>query len=83
MVQQKTTREMETENFTTHRSWSSCSVCLEEPHTEVKAECREIGPRPMCLLGSMGEVFWGSQAKAGLVNSNKQLGFGKAQEGLI
>lgn len=43
---------------------------------------KDIGPRPMCLLGSMGEVFWGSQARAGLVNSNKELGFGKAQEGL-
>lgn len=32
----------------------------------------------MSLLGSLGGVLWGSQAKAGLVNSSpKEQGFGK------
>lgn len=39
---------------------------------------RRAGPGHMPLLGSMGAVLWGSQAKPRLVNSNeKQQGFGK------
>ena len=35
------------------------------------------------FLGSMGVVLSGFHAKAGLINLNQEMDFGKAQEGLI
>lgn len=35
---------------------------------------REAGPKHMLLLRFLGGVLWGSQARAGLVNSNQKSG---------
>lgn len=50
------------------------SVCLKEPHREVKPESdrEKQDLKHSALLGSMDGVLWGSQAKVGLVNSNQK-----------
>lgn len=86
-VQTQTTREIEIEKFITHRSWRKYTACLEGPPREVKTGYRQGEGQDaghMTLLGSMGRVFGGFQAKTRLVNSNtKKQSFGKPHGGLI
>lgn len=76
----KTTGKLKQTSFLTSR-------VLEEGHStrgratwkgQGRMHQRRAGPGHMPLLGSMGAVLWGSQAKPRFVNSNeKQQGFAK------
>ena len=53
------------------------AICPKGPHGEVKSGYRQRERQDqghMPLLGSEGRVFWGSQAKVRLVNSNLRSG---------
>ena len=65
----KDQKGIEIEKFITHWSCRKYPIHLEEPHGEIKTECRERQDLEHILLcRSLGAVLWGSWAKAGLVN---------------
>lgn len=70
---------MELEKFIVCRSWREHKAHLEEPYVEVKAECRQraAGPATHAFIRGRGRVLWSSHARARLVNSSQEWGFGK------